>query len=278
MNIPWNLKSNIFSVIDFINAPALLYFLQKNVTKRARIDKLSISPIWKEHKKYLQKYSATGLIFEFGAGKSLAQNLFLSDVVDEQLVVDLNPMIDIELVETSREQLSKMLQLKSDSKIVNREDLTQFGIKYKAPWDAVKSGLENQTLDACISTNTLEHIPEASIVDIFTELRRTLKDTGIVSAKIDYSDHYAHTDRSISLLNYLKYDTKSWQKYNHACHYQNRLRHYDYIRIFEELGFSVIEQKLSFDEQNIPQEVENLFKDKNESWKATSAHIILKKL
>ncbi len=239
---------------------------------------MSISPIWKEHKKYLQKYSATGLIFEFGAGKSLAQNLFLSDVVDEQLVVDLNPMIDIELVETSREQLSKMLQLKSDSKIVNREDLTQFGIKYKAPWDAAKSGLENQTLDACISTNTLEHIPEASIVDIFTELRRTLKDTGIVSANIDYSDHYAHTDRSISLLNYLKYDTKSWQKYNHACHYQNRLRHYDYIRIFEELGFSVIEQKLSFDEQNIPQEVENLFKDKNESWKATSAHIILKKL
>ena len=28
---------------------------------------------------------------------------------------------------------------------------------------------------------------------------------------IDYSDHYAHTDKNISLLNYLKYDSKRWE-------------------------------------------------------------------
>ena len=32
MNIPWRLKSTIFGLIDFLNAPNVLYFLQKYVT------------------------------------------------------------------------------------------------------------------------------------------------------------------------------------------------------------------------------------------------------
>ena len=277
MNIPWKLKSFAFKIIDLFNIPGLLYFLQKYVTGRSRIGKLSINPIWESHKNYLKKYNATGKVFEFGAGKNLAQNLFISDLVQEQLVVDLYPMIDLSLVENSRKKLSKIVSLKSNQKIVKNEDLEKHGIYYKAPYDATKTDLDEKIFDACISTNTLEHIPKPSIDKIFTQLHHILKDGGIVSARIDYSDHYAHTDKNISLLNYLKYNEIEWEKYNHKSHYQNRLRHYEYIEIFKNSKFLVLEEELFFYEKNIPIELEFLFKDNVKTWKATSAHIVLKK-
>ena len=147
-------------------------------------------------------------MFEFGAGKTLAQNLYMSDIIDEQVVVDLNPMIDWDRVDSVRRQLSNVVELKSDKKIAVQQDLVNYGIKYRAPYDAANTDFDDKSLDACISTNTLEHIPEESIVAIFREL---IKDSGVVSANIDYSDHYAHTDKNISALNYLKFNAKDWE-------------------------------------------------------------------
>jgi hypothetical protein len=277
MNIPWKLKSFIFSVIDFFDAHRILYFLQKYVTKRSAVGILNALPTWQTHKKYLKKYGATKTLFEFGAGKNLAQNLYLSDLVEKQIVVDLNPMIDLALVEIVRHQISKLVDLKSDIKIETLQKLGAYGIEYRAPYDAAKIDFNEKSIDACVSTNTLEHIPEESILSIFLRLYKTLKDDGIVSAKIDYSDHYAHTDKTISLLNYLKFDQNEWKKYNHNCHFQNRLRHYDYVKIFKRCGFVVIEEDLVFSESEIPTEIIQAFKDKDETWKATSAHIVLKK-
>lgn len=277
MNIPWRLKSTIFGLIDFLNAPSALYFLQKYVTGRSKVGSLQISPIWKAHKKYLDKYSSTENVFEFGAGKNLAQNLFISDIVTNQIVVDLNPMIDFALVDNVRSQISDLVALKSQSEISSLDELSLYGIEYRAPYDASKTDFTDKSLSACISTNTLEHIPKDSIKAIFSELFRTLKDDGIVSAKIDYSDHYAHTDKSISLLNYLKFDEGAWKRYNHDCHYQNRLRHRDYVEIFNRCGFVVIEEELSYAEDSIPAEIAEAFSDKDATWCATSAHLILKK-
>lgn len=277
MKIPWKLKSAVFAAIDMFHATNLLYFLQKNITKRSRILNLNISENWQRHKRSLKKYNCTGHIFEFGAGKNLAQNLYLSDFVNSQLVVDLNPMIDLQLVETARELLKEKIDLKSDKVIGSVEDLLAYGITYKAPYDASNTDLDDKSLDACISTNTLEHIPKKSIFRIFNELHRVLKNEAIVSAQIDYSDHYSHTDPSISLLNYLRYTDKQWEKYNHRCHFQNRLRHCDYIEIFNACGFSVIEENIHYSEQEIPADIVAMNKGKSEDWAATSAHLILKK-
>lgn len=277
MKISWKFKSFIFSLIDLFNATSLLYFLQKHVTKRARIANIDVSPIWRRHRNILQKFNATSFILEFGAGQSLVQNLYLSDLVEKQLLVDLNPMIDFDLVESARKLLSQKYPLRANSKIYNDDDLNKYGIWYRAPYDASSTDIGDSTLDACISTNTLEHIPPQSIENIFNELYRVLKPTGIVSAKIDYSDHYAHTDKNISLFNYLKYSNKEWKKYNHNCHYQNRLRHYEYIKIFKVAGFDVIDEELIFDEKNIPADITELYKEKDMTWQATSAHIVLRK-
>ena len=277
MNIAWKFKSSIFGLIDFFNEPSALYFLQKYVTGRSKRGNLRISPVWQAHKKYLKRYSSTENVFEFGAGKSLAQNLFISDIVTNQLVIDLNQMLDFKLVNNVRDQISKIVALKSHCKINSLNELASYGIEYRAPYDASKTDLSDKSLSACISTNTLEHIPKASIIEIFSELYRTLKDDGIVSAKIDYSDHYAHTDKSISLLNYLRFEEDAWKKYNHNCHYQNRLRHYEYVELFKSCGFVVIEEELSYAEDDIPTEIIEAFEGKDETWCATSSHIILKK-
>lgn len=277
MNIPWKLKSFVFGCIDKLDRPNLLYFLQKHVTQRSKIDKLKIANSWVCHKKFLRDHKATGMVLEFGAGKNLAQNLFLSDVLDNQFVVDLNPMIDLETVDKCRDWLRRHVSLRSDHKICSLGDLASYGIEYKAPYDAANTHFDDETIDACISTNTLEHIPQANILSIFRELNRILKPGGVVSAKIDYSDHYAHTDKSISLLNYLFFSDSEWRKYNHRCHFQNRLRHSDYIEIFARAGFYVAQQSLDYDESCVPEELINKFGKTDGTWMATSGHLLLKK-
>ena len=276
-SIPWKIKSFIFSFIDYLSLQKLLYFLQKNITKRSRITSLLYSPDWEMHKDALNKHKTKNIVFEFGAGKSLVQNLYLSNFVKKQFVVDLYPMLDYELVDSEREKLLQTKKLRSRSKIKNPKDLEHYGIFYIAPYDATKIHLSDRSIDACISTNTLEHIPKFDIILIFSELYRKLKDEGIVSLIIDYSDHYAHTDNNISLLNFLKFSHDEWKRYNHKIHFQNRLRHYEYIDIFEKIGFRTIKEDLFYAEKNIPSLILDSYKNLNQSWKATSAYIILKK-
>ena len=123
----------------------------------------------------------------------------------------------------------------------------------------------------------MEHIPKISINKILKEQYRILKKGGIISAKIDYSDHYAHTDKSISQLKFLKYTGRQWRKYNHKNHYQNRLRHYEYLDIFKKIGFKLIEEDIVYGEKNIPYNILKKFKDNDNTWSATSAHLVFKK-
>ena len=277
-SIPWRIKSLIFIFIDYLSLQKLLYFLQKYITKRSRITSLLYSSDWEMHKVALIKYKTKNVVFEFGAGKSLVQNLYLSNFVKKQFVVDLYPILDFELADSERQQLlERKEKLRSRVKIKNLNDLEHYGIYYIAPYDATKIHLSDVSIDACISTNTLEHIPKFDIILIFAELYRKLKDEGIVSLIIDYSDHYAHTDNNISLLNFLKFSHHQWKRYNHKIHFQNRLRHYEYIDIFEKIGFRTIKEDLFYAEKNIPSLILDSYKNLNPSWKATSAHIILKK-
>lgn len=275
--VPWKVKSFIFYLIDFFDAQGVLYFLQKNITKRSSKKNVRISKNWINHEDILKKYNANNYVFEFGAGKSLAQNLFLSKSIKKQLVVDLNQMLDIDLVNKTRSFLSNNYNLPSDTEIKSKDDLKKYGIEYIAPFDASETGLDDGTFDACISTDTLEHIPLKSLEKIFSELYRVVKNDGIISAIIDYTDHYAHTDKSLSQLNFLKYSNEEWSRFNHDCHYQNRLRHFDYIEIFDSCGFEIVSQEIKYNECNISEELAIKFHGVDSSWSATSAHFVLRK-
>jgi hypothetical protein len=68
---------------------------------------------------------------------------------------------------------------------------------------------------------------------------------------IDYSDHYSHADPAISRVNFLRFSDRQWQPYQSRMLYQNRLRHSDYRRIFEESGLRVAEESKMVLEEEI---------------------------
>lgn len=59
---------------------------------------------------------------------------------------------------------------------------------------------------------------------------------------IDYQDHYSYWDHGISRYNFLRYSEQRWKLFNPRSHFQNRLRHADYIRLLDQAGFQILEQ------------------------------------
>lgn len=242
MKIKWKTKSRLLALFDLLGRD-VLYFVQKHVTRRAVVALPNIPTAWHFHEEVLGRYAPKRLI-EFGAGKNLGQNLFLSRPGLRQQVVDLNAMLDLTLVNHVIAILSERYGRSNLKPVSSIEELeARYGIAYRAPVDMTATDFAAGSFDICISTNTLEHIPVPVLQAILVELRRILKPGGIVSAQIDYTDHYAHTDKSISKLNYLRFSEAEWRRHNHRCFFQNRLRHNHYHQLFTDAGFGIVQQE-----------------------------------
>ena len=240
MRIPWKAKSSAFAVLEHVGDRPL-WFAQKFVTRRSHVRVDAVTKSWQFHHDQLTKYHAKRIV-EFGAGKNLIQNLFLSPLGLDQTVIDVKPMLDLKQVNLAIDGL-RNVGIDLPGHVGSRDELeSAYGIRYMAPSDMRRTGFPADSCDAVISTNTLEHIPVPSIEQIWKECRRVLKPGGIVASKIDYSDHYAHTDPRISTLNYLRFTDEDWARYNHENHYQNRLRHRHHINLLTNAGFEIVEE------------------------------------
>ncbi len=242
MNIPFKLKSRAFRILSFF-PPGALYFVQRNITRRSQVRITEIHRGWSFHAESIQQSSAQSLL-EFGAGKTLAQNLYLSQFVEEQTVVDLFPMLELPMLNQAVHQLRELGVPLDEREITSLSTLRDvYNINYIAPYNMAATNFPENKFDICVSTNTLEHIPKVSIESIFAELHRVIAKGGQVSAMIDYSDHYAHSDKSITRLHYLQFSEVEYKAYNHTKHYQNRLRHEHYRQIFAAAGFDVLKDE-----------------------------------
>jgi len=258
--IDWKIKSIFYRILSFLKFYKPLYFIQKRVTKRSKIYFKNIIFYWDFHLKYLKENESKKII-EFGAGKSLAQNIYLSYMFNkkiEQTLIDISKMIDLDLFNDANEQISKILGLEKFPIARSIDDLKKnYNIIYLAPMSLKQISETKLKYDACISSTTLEHLPQKQLIESFQLLKKIIKKNGIVSAAIDYSDHYSHTDKNINNLNYLKFDNSEWKKYNTPMLFQNRLRHQDYRIIFKSLGYQIKEIKGDFG--NITDHISNFF-------------------
>jgi SAM-dependent methyltransferase len=119
--------------------------------------------------------------------------------------------------------------------------LQMCGIEYLAPADAAKTELPARSVDFHTSNTALEHIPRGILLDILREGARILREDGVSLHRIDYSDHFAHSDKRISLINFLQYSNAAWSKYaDNRYMYMNRLRHDDFLEIFDTSGQGLV--------------------------------------
>ena len=172
MNIPWKLKSRLFRVLSYLPG-GFLYFAQQHITGKSKVRIGEPYIGWEHHLEIIKSTNAKKVI-EFGAGKSLAQNLFLSAYVESQCVVDLNPMLDLQMVNEAINQL-KAIGVKIDGRNISSIDELRdiYNIQYLAPYDMRQTDFDTGSFDLCISTNTLEHIPASDIHHAIQQTNRT---------------------------------------------------------------------------------------------------------
>jgi SAM-dependent methyltransferase len=131
-----------------------------------------------------------------------------------------------------KERLDNLLSLCEASVFSIDSFLDLTNIRYLAPCDASQMGLDDNSVDFHTSFTVFEHIPYSILQKILKEGNRIVKSNGLFVHQFDYSDHFSHSDSSISPINFLQYSDSSWAKYaSNRYMYMNRIRHDDFISI-----------------------------------------------
>jgi SAM-dependent methyltransferase len=201
---------------------------------------------------------------EFGTGWDLVIPLVLAAAgVGHQVLLDRDPLARVELVDSSLARLHAMAPAdirRTGSALPDFTRLPASGprrgdlapwladlrIEYRAPTDARATGLPDETCDAVTNTATLEHIPEPAIAEIMREMFRVLRPGGLLSCEIDLSDHFNHSDPSISPWHFLRYSDRAWGWLNSDLLYQNRLRASAHVALIRAAGFEIIQREPGF--------------------------------
>lgn len=140
-----------------------------------------------------------------------------------------------------RDNLDKIIDYNSKGRFKLQEFLGICNIEYIAPLDATKTSIEDKFVDFYISYTVFEHISESDLVSLIIEGNRILKDDGLHVHRVDYSDHFSHSDKSISSINFLQFTDDVWAKYaDNKYMYMNRLRHDDFRGLFNSTGCHII--------------------------------------
>lgn len=128
--------------------------------------------------------------------------------------------------------------------------LSALGLVYLAPADLRSLAEPAHSFDVIMSRAVLEHIPPSVLTEIVSACRGLLKPDGTMCHIVDISDHWQHQDRSISRVNFLKYEDWLWRITGiNALNYQNRLRHYELIALLRRTGYSVLHEQQDVDPQ-----------------------------
>jgi len=240
----WRIKCVAFHVLRF--APRRWYCaLQQRVTGRFLFNVTeSELAAYSVHANALKEFAPGGRALEFGCGSNLLSSLLLSAAgAAEVFAYDLNRIATLDQVNHVIRQLRTRGGDWPEITDLEADLLRKYRIHYRAPADARHTGLPDGHIDFVCSTSVLEHIPENDIRLILAECRRICRPAAALSMIIDYHDHYATADPTISRINFYRYPAAVWQFLSPPNHYQNRLRHSDFERIFGDAQLLIAENR-----------------------------------
>lgn len=253
----WKAKAALQTVFSRVpGGEALNYLCQRRILRNLPVSDATLLATADSARRHLENLTKHGTVpvneatfYEFGAGKDLVVPLsYYCLGVCKQVIVDIRDLAREELIIDTLRRLSGgvvpdlVRSAHAALGVSGRQQrLSALGITYCAPCDARATGLADASVDYITSTSTLEHIPPADIRLILRESRRVLRPDGLMSMLIDYQDHYSYADSSISVYNFLRYDEREWEHWNPSLQYQNRLRHSEYLAMFEAEGFEILD-------------------------------------
>jgi SAM-dependent methyltransferase len=251
--VNWQLKSAAFRVLSAVPLGQEMHFLaQRHVVRTFPRPRARLDALWDKARSFVETFTRCGggvplaeaTFVELGAGRDLSVPIALRLAgVGRVYSVDVARLAKMDLIRhAARYMVAKagvpMMPLQSWA------DLEAFGIFYRAPQSLGALDVTAATVDCLCSNEVLEHLPVEALHGVARDTRRLLRPGGIAVHTIDYSDHYARSDRNIDRFNFLTFDEVAWQRHNSPLQYVNRLRHSDYLGIFRAAGLSIVEQAL----------------------------------
>ncbi|MBK9264248.1 MAG: methyltransferase domain-containing protein [Polyangiaceae bacterium] len=262
----WMLKATIQNAIAALPEPMsqrLYYAVQRRFGGLRTID---VEDKLRQGVQIAQRARAHGQsiagarVLEVGTGRRLNLPISLWLQGAERVVtVDLNPYLRAELVAedlrqivAEREHVAALFgaELRADRlealadlsrNFSLRRLLTLCAIEYRAPGDAAALDLPGGTIDLHVSYEVLEHIPGPVLEAILREGRRVAAPGALFVHRIDFSDHFSHSDRNISAINFLELGPRSFRLLaGNRFMYMNRLRLDDFLALYARAGHRVI--------------------------------------
>jgi len=274
----WKLKSLIQNAVSLLPSSAsyaTYYWIQRHFGGLRRINpvsKLSAGiETWKRIKE--QGCDPSEKVFlEIGTGRvHLVPLSYWLMGAKKTITIDLNPYLKGELIRESLRYMSEKkeeIQSLFGSLLVKKrlDDLLAFSgianfskrtfldlcrIDYVAPCNASNTGLPPRSIDFLTSYTVFEHIPPEVLKQILEEGNRIINNNGFFIHRIDYSDHFSHSNKKISAINFLQYSDDEWKRYaGNRYMYMNRLRHDDFISLFQSVGHRMLEVQPDIDERS----------------------------
>ncbi|WP_407146975.1 methyltransferase domain-containing protein [Bradyrhizobium sp. ORS 86] len=234
----WRVKALAFRVLEVPGGGTLHYLLQRHVTRTwpRRSNTLKslagiAGRVLEDYARYKGGRPAT--VLEIGAGRDLAVPISLRKLGVERVIAsDVERLARLDLVDHAARQLNP-----GGIDASSWAALEASGVVYRAPHHV---GSNDEPVDCSCSNEVLEHVPADQLLRLLSALRAVTK--GVTTHSIDYSDHYARSDRNVSRLNFLRYSDEEWRPFNSGRQFVNRLRHSDYLRLFREAGFQIVEE------------------------------------
>ncbi len=140
-----------------------------------------------------------------------------------------------------QKRIDALFDLRRSGKFSLKRFLDLCCIDYVEPGDAARTGLPTRSIDFHTSYTVLEHIQPDVIAQILEEGNRIVRDDGLCVHQVDYSDHFSHSDLTISSINFLQYSDREWARYaGNRYMYMNRLRHDDMLALFQSAGYRIL--------------------------------------
>lgn len=272
----WIVKALVQKAISSLpGREKINHFLQRHLTKNIPLNEdLFRRYVWvaQMHLLFYERYNTTHPLsaahfLEFGTGWDIQLPLlYYACGVNHQICVDLRPLLQLDLVNHTLARLKahqsdyehimgRRFRSFPEGQVHSLNDLSRYGINYKAPMDMRQTDVPSESVDFISTTGVFEHIPEPEFPFLLKECRRLLKKGGLLSSSIDMVDHFSRFDNHISIYNYLKYSSGFWTPLQSLLNYQNRLRLSDYQKIFEEAGFQPLNRRI---EKPLEKEIQQL--------------------